>query len=155
MKTSERLTELGIKLPPPAAPVGSYLQAKVHERLIFVTGQLALVDGVIANPGLLGSELDATQGSLAARDCALNSIAAAAAVVGGIDRIAGVLQATGFLACAPGFTAHSVVLNGASDLFVEVFGESGRHTRTNVGVGSIPLSSSVELQVTFEIIEGE
>ena len=79
MKTSERLTELGIKLPPPAAPVGSYLQAKVHERLIFVTGQLALVDGVIANPGLLGAELDAAQGSLAARDCALNSIAAAAA----------------------------------------------------------------------------
>lgn len=153
VQPSQRLVDNGIVLPPVAAPVGSYVQAKVHDRLIFVTGQLAFVDGEILTPGLLGAQVAADQGATAARQCALNSIAAAASAVGGIDRIAGVLQVTGFLACAEGFTGHSLVLNGASDLFVEVFGEGGRHTRTNIGVGSLPLSSPIELQVTFERIE--
>ncbi|PHX61180.1 MAG: LysR family transcriptional regulator [Actinobacteria bacterium] len=155
MKPSQRLAALGVVLPTVAPPVGSYVQAKVHDGLIFVTGQLAFVDGVIPNPGLLGVALDAGEGSAAARDCALNSIAAAAAKVGGVDQVAGVLQITGYLACAEGFTGHSLVLNGASDLFVEVFGEGGRHTRTNIGVASLPLCSPVELQVTFEMIQGE
>lgn len=122
MKPSQRLAQLGVVLPSVAAPVGSYVQAKVHDGVIFVTGQLAFVDGVIPNPGLLGVELDAAEGSTAARDCAMNSIAAAAAIVGGVDQVAGVLQVTGYLACAEGFIGHSVVLNGASDFFVEIFG---------------------------------
>ena len=149
---SKRLIDHGLVLPPVATPVGSYVQAKVHDRLIFVTGQLAFINGEISVPGLLGAQVSADQGATAARVCALNSIAAAASTVGGIDRIAGVLQVTGFLACTEGFTGHSLVLNGASDLFVEIFGEGGRHTRTNIGVGSLPLGSPIELQVTFEMI---
>lgn len=152
---SFRLDQLGLELPSVPAPVGSYVQAIVHQDQVIVTGQLAFEQGVITVPGLLGAELDATEGAKSARVCALNSIAAAAAAVGGVDKLSGVLQVIGYLACAPGFIGHPVVLNGASDLFVEVFGDAGRHTRVNVGVLSLPLQSPVELQVTFLHARGE
>jgi len=155
MSATARIAELGVDLPHVAQPVGSYVQARIHGGQIIVTGQLAFVDGSIAHPGLLGGGVSVDEGAVAARICALNSIAAAADVAGGLDKIEGVLHLTGYLACVDGFTGHSAVLNGASDIFVEIFGESGRHARTNVGVASLPLRSPVELQVTYAMTQGE
>lgn len=149
LRPSERLARLGWTLPGAPSPVGSYVPAKVHGDLIVVTGQLAFVEGTILHPGLLGDDVTANEGAEAARVCALNAIAAASEAVGGVDRVAGVLQITGFLSTATGFTEHSVVLNGASDALAAVFGDEGRHTRTNVGVRTLPLRSPIELQVTF------
>jgi enamine deaminase RidA (YjgF/YER057c/UK114 family) len=146
---SARLHELGLALPAAPAPVGSYVPARVHAGLVFITGQLAFVDGVIAHPGLLGAEVTRDQGVQAAQVCALNAIAAGADAVGGIDELTGVLSIVGYLACAPGFTELSAVLNGASDLLADVFGPEGVHTRTNVGVATLPLGTPVEVQVTF------
>lgn len=148
MTPSARLEALGLRLPQAPGPVGSYVQARVHGGVVYVTGQLPFVDGSVLYPGLLGRDLDAEQGALVARTCALNSLAAAADAVGGLDAIAGVLQLVGYLACADGFTGHSLVLDGASDLLREVVAPDG-HTRSNVGVASLPLSSAVELQVTY------
>jgi enamine deaminase RidA (YjgF/YER057c/UK114 family) len=146
---SGRLLSLGWTLPPAPAPVGSYVPARVRGDLVFVTGQLAFVDGLIVHPGLLGDEVTADEGAEAARVCALNAISAAADAVGGVDQIGGVLQIVGYLGTAAGFTGHSAVLNGASDALAAVFGDEGRHTRTNVGVSTLPLRSPIELQVTF------
>lgn len=148
MKPNDRLAELGLQLPQAPGPVGSYVQARIHAGVIYVTGQLPFVDGEVLYPGLLGQELSVEQGALVARTCALNSLAAAAQAVGGLDEIGGVLQVVGYLACAPGFTGHSLVLNGASDLLRDVVAPDG-HTRSNVGVASLPLRSAVQLQVTY------
>lgn len=148
MRPTERLASLGLSLPQAPGPVGSYVQARVHGSVVYVTGQLPFVDEQILFPGLLGREVDAEQGVLVARTCALNSLAAAASAVGGLDGIGGVLQVVGYLACAEGFTGHSQVLNGASDLLRDVVAPDG-HTRSNIGVASLPLRSAVELQVTY------
>ena len=136
-------------LPAVAAPVGSYVPAKRHGSSVYVTGQLAFVDGVIPATGLIGREVSLEEGIAAARAAALNALAAAATEVGGVDSLSGVLQLVGYMACVEGFDGLSAVLNGASDLFPLVFGESGVHTRTNVGVGWLPLGSPVEIQVHF------
>lgn len=146
---SARMRERGIRLPEPASPVGAYTQVKVHGDLVFVTGQLAFVDGDIVHPGLLGRELTAAEGAEAARVAAINAVAAAAHEVGDPDHLDGVVQAVGYLACSQDFADLSFVMNGASEVLVEIFGESGVHTRSTVGVGVLPLSSPVEIQVTF------
>jgi enamine deaminase RidA (YjgF/YER057c/UK114 family) len=150
-RPSQRLASLGWALPAAPAPVGSYVPARRSGDLVFATGQLAFVDGEILYPGVLGDEVTTDQGAAAARVCALNSIAAAATVLADVDEISGVLQIVGFLATTPDFAGHSAVLNGASDALAAVFGDEGRHTRSNVGVSSLPLRSAVELQVTFSI----
>lgn len=149
MTPTQRLADLGIELPPVAAPVGSYVPARVHGGLVHVTGQLAFVGGEITSPGILGESVTVEQGALAARAAALNSLAAAAQAVGGIDKLTGVLQVVGYSACVPGFDGLSTVLNGASDLFPLVFADAGVHTRTNVGVAWLPLGSPVEVQVLY------
>jgi enamine deaminase RidA (YjgF/YER057c/UK114 family) len=151
LRPSERLAALGWTLPKAPAPVGSYVPSRLNGGLVFVTGQLSFVDGEILHPGLLGGGVTADQGAEAARVCALNSIAAAGEAVGGVDELGGVLQIVGFLATTSEFTEHSVVLNGASDAFVAVFGDEGRHTRSNVGVSTLPLRSPIELQVNFSV----
>lgn len=149
---SDRLAALGIALPSAPAPVGAYVPARMHGGMVFVTGQLAFVEGAIVHPGVLGSDVDESQGREAARVCALNAISAAAQVAGGVDNLSGVLQVVGFLATTTDFAGHSAVLNGASETLVEVFGDEGRHTRSNLGVSSLPLRSPVELQVTFLVV---
>lgn len=149
---SARLATLGVVLPDTPTPVGEYVPARIHGGLVFVTGQLAFRDGAILHAGVLGAEVNEEQGREAARACALNAVAAAAQAAGGVDRLGSVLQITGFLATTSVFTGHSEVLNGASEVLVEVFGAEGRHTRSNVGVASLPLRSPVELQVTFSLV---
>lgn len=154
MIPSRRLEELGLSLPVPAAPVGSYVQAVAHAGVIRTTGQLAFTDGVILDPGRLGVEVSVDAGRAAARQAALNAVAAAAAVAGGVDRIGQVLELVGYVSCEVGFTGMSAVVDGASQVLVDIFGEAGRHVRTNVGVAWLPLGSPVEISLVVALAEG-
>jgi len=141
----------GLVLPSPAPAVGSYVQAKVHGDLVFVTGQLAFINGVITHPGVIGREITAAQGVAAASAATLNSVAAAAAAVGGVDALSGVVQAVGYFACTDDFSELSMVMNAVSDTLGKVFGGAAAHTRSTVGVYTLPLNSAVEIQVTFAL----
>ncbi|MGI6879344.1 RidA family protein [Microbacterium sp. gxy059] len=154
MSVSARLAELGIALPDVAAPVAAYIPAKVHGDLVWTSGQLPFVAGALPETGKVGDGhgfVPAADAQALARTCALNALAAAAAAVGGVDRIAGVFKVTGFVASDPAFTGQPGVINGASDVLGEIFGEAGAHSRSAVGVASLPLDAPVEVEVAFEI----
>lgn len=150
MTATERLAALGLTLPEVATPVGTYVPAKRHGDLIYSSGQLPLVDGTLLAHGSVGQrEADVTpeRALECARVAALNAVAAVAHAAGGLDAIEGILRVTGYVASAPGFTAQPAVVNGASSLLAEIFGESGRHARSAVGVASLPLGAPVEIEV--------
>nr|WP_218034527.1 RidA family protein [Acrocarpospora corrugata] len=147
MPPSERLAALGLTLPAVPAAVGAYVPAVRHGDLVITTGQLPFVDGALPLTGLVGVDVTVAQAAALTRQAALNAVAAAAAILGGIDRIARVLSVTGHIACGPGFTGHPAVLDGASTLMVDLFGETGRHVRTNVGAARLPLDSPVEVGI--------
>lgn len=149
MSVSARLTELGIELPPVAAPVAAYVPAVVHGGLVYTSGQLPFVDGALPATGKVGADVSAEDAKTYARTCALNALAAAADAAGGIDRIGGVLRVGGFVGSADGFTGQPAVINGASEVLGEIFGDAGRHARAAVGVAELPLGSPVEVEVTF------
>src|SRR5690606_16616483 len=134
MSIAARLTELGIELPEVAAPVAAYVPAVVHGGLVYTSGQLPFASGALPATGKVGAEVTAEDAAVHARTCALNALAAAAAAAGGLERIAGVLRVGGFVASAPSFTAQPAVINGASEVLGEIFGEAGRHARAAVGV---------------------
>jgi enamine deaminase RidA (YjgF/YER057c/UK114 family) len=146
-----RLKELGISLPSAAAPAANYLPYVLTGNLIFVSGQLPFEDGQIRHKGTVGAEVSITVGALAARLCALNLIAQVKSAIGDLDRVARVVKLTGFVASAPTFTEQPKVMNGASDLMVEVFGDPGRHARAAVGVAALPLGVPVEVDGVFEV----
>lgn len=155
MAVSDRLAELGITLPEVAAPAGAYVPAKVHSDLVYTSGQLPLRDGALPATGKVGDGhglVPASDAKEYARQCALNAIAAAAAAVGGVDRLNGVLKVTGFVASVPEFTGQPGVINGASELLGEVFGEAGRHARAAVASPVLPLDTPVEVEVVFTYI---
>ncbi|TDI66635.1 MAG: RidA family protein [Alphaproteobacteria bacterium] len=146
-----RLIELGITLPETSAAVANYLPVARTGDLLFVSGQLPMADGRMAWTGRLGEALDIDQGRQAARLCAINMLAQLrAALDGELDRVARVVRLGGFVASAEDFTAQPQVINGASDLMVDVFGEAGRHARAAVGVNVLPLGAAVELEGLFE-----
>lgn len=150
MSAAERLAALGLVLPEVATPVGTYVPAIRHADLIYSSGQLPFVDGALLATGLVGEGTDEVAPTLAmecARAAALNAIAAVAQAAGGIDAIASVVRVTGYVASAPGFTAQPAVINGASGLLGEVFGEAGRHARSAVGVAALPLGAPVEIEI--------
>jgi enamine deaminase RidA (YjgF/YER057c/UK114 family) len=149
---SRRLADLGLRLPAVPPPAGAYVPAVEQSGWVWTAGQLPVVDGKLVRAGLVGPVatdgiLDADEAADLARVCALNALAAAASVVGGIDGIARIVKVVGFVASAPGFTAQPRVINGASDLLVDVFGEAGRHARSAVGVSALPLDAPVELEL--------
>lgn len=147
-----RLAELGIELPPANAPAGNYVPTVQTGNLLFISGQIPIVDGKPGFLGRLGDELGVDDGAAAARVCALALIAQArAALDGDLDRITRVVKLTGFVAATPEFTDHPKVVNGASDLFAEVFGDAGRHARAAVGMASLPLGVAVEVEAILEI----
>lgn len=150
MTHSERLVELGITLPAVAAPVAAYVPAIQTGNQVWVSGQLPFVDGQLPAVGKLGAEISVEQGEAYARLCALNALAAVDDLVG-IDRVARVLKVVGFVASAEGFIQQPAVINGASHLIGEVFGEAGTHARSAVGVAELPLNSPVEVEVIVEI----
>lgn len=148
----DRLAALGIALPPPAAPVANYVPFTVHQGIVTISGQLPLADGKLFAVGKLGAEVDVEVGRAAARLCFINLLAQLrAACDGDLGRITRVLRLGGFIASAPDFTQHAQVMNGASDLAVEVFGDIGRHARSTVGVAALPLGAAVEVEGSFAI----
>ena len=151
MDAERRLAELGIDLPPVAAPVASYVPVVVSGSLAFVAGQVPLSEGKLLWSGKLGAELDVLAGAQAARRCGLQALAALRSELGSLDRIRRVVRVGVFVASAEGFIDQPKVANGASDLFAEVFGEPGRHARAAVGVAELPLGAPVEVEVTVEI----
>jgi enamine deaminase RidA (YjgF/YER057c/UK114 family) len=147
-----RLRELGITLPEAAAPAANYVPYVVTGNLVFVSGQLPIAEGKVAFTGRLGAELGLDEGQKAARLCGLNLIAQVkAACEGDLERVRRVVRLGGFVASTPEFTDHPKVVNGASDLMVEVFGNKGRHSRAAVGVAALPLDAAVEIDGIFEI----
>jgi enamine deaminase RidA (YjgF/YER057c/UK114 family) len=151
MDAERRLTELGIDLPPVAAPVASYVPVVVSGSLAFVAGQVPLSEGKLLWSGKLGAELDVPAGAQAARRCGLQALAALRSELGSLDRVRRVIRVGVFGASAEGFIDQPKVANGASDLFTEVFGEPGRHARAAVGVSELPLGAPVEVEMTVEI----
>lgn len=149
MSHSQRLSELGITLPQVAAPVAAYVPAVQHAGLVWTSGQLPIRDGAMVSTGLVGKDTTVEDATAAARQCALNAIAAAAAEVGGIDNLTRVVKVVGFVASDPSFTGQPQVINGASELLAEIFGDAGAHARAAVGVASLPLNVSVEVEVVF------
>jgi enamine deaminase RidA (YjgF/YER057c/UK114 family) len=146
-----RLSELGITLPEAAASVANYLPVARSGGLLFVSGQLPMADGRVAWTGRLGEALDIEEGQQAARLCAINVLAQLkSALDGDLGRVSRVIRLGGFVASAGDFTSQPQVINGASDLMVDVFGEAGRHARAAVGVNVLPLGAAVELEGLFE-----
>jgi enamine deaminase RidA (YjgF/YER057c/UK114 family) len=147
----ERLSELGIELPPAPAPVASYVPVRIAEGLAFVAGQIPLEEGRTLLTGRVDSDVTVEQAQDGARRCALQALAALREALGSLDRVLAIAQVTVYVASSPGFTQQSAVANGASDVLVEVFGEEGRHARAAVGVAVLPLGASVEVAVTVAI----
>jgi enamine deaminase RidA (YjgF/YER057c/UK114 family) len=147
----ERLQELGVDLPAPAAPVAAYLPCVRTRNLVYVSGQVPSVDGKPTHLGHLGDDVDLEAGRAAARTCAVNVLAALKAELGELSRVRRVVKVTGFVASTPGFTDHPKVVNAASELFGEVFGDAGRHARAAVGVAALPLGVPVEAEAIVEV----
>jgi len=146
-----RLKALGLALPEAKAAIGTYVPFVHLGGQLMISGQLPMKDGAIAIAGTLGDGIDVAQGQEAARLCALNILAQAKAALGDFDRIAQLMRLNGFVSAAPGFADHPKVINGASDLMVEILGEKGRHTRIAVGCSSLPLNAAVEIDAVFAI----
>lgn len=150
MTWSEKLAELGIQLPTVAAPLAAYVPAVQSGSHVYVSGQLPFIEGALAATGKVGAEISPEEGKAHARTCALNALAAVHSLVG-IDAVVRVVKVGGFVAAAEGFTAIPAVINGASELFGEVFEDAGRHARAAVGVAELPLGAPVEVEVIFEV----
>jgi enamine deaminase RidA (YjgF/YER057c/UK114 family) len=148
---SERLAGLGLTLPPVAAPQAAYVPAIRTGSYVYVSGQLPVVDGKLQAVGKVGEAVSAEEAAALARLCALNGLAAAASVAGGLDAITRIVKVTGFVASVPSFTGQPAVINGASEFFIEVFGDAGRHARSAVGLAALPLDSPVEVELIAEV----
>ena len=150
-RIDSRLAELGVILPPAAAPVANYVPWVVSGKLLFIAGQVTFKDGKPQYIGQLGRDFGVEDGAKAARLCAINILAQVKAAVGDLDRVARCVKLTGFVNATPDFKDHPKVVNGASDLMVEVFGDAGKHARAAVGVASLPLGVAVEVDAIFEL----
>ena len=149
-----RLAELGLVLPPVAAPLAAYVPAVRTGSYVYTAGQLPLAEGKLLATGKVGAQVDVDRAKALARICALNALAAAASVAGGLAGITRIVKVTGFVASSPGFTGQPQVLNGASELLLEVLGEAGRHARSAVGVAELPLDAPVEVELIAEVGDG-
>jgi enamine deaminase RidA (YjgF/YER057c/UK114 family) len=152
MSHDARLAALKIELPNPAAPAANYVPTVIAGNLLFVAGQITIFNGELRHLGKLGANIDVETGKQAARLCGLNIISQARNALGGsLDRIKRCVKVGGFVNCTPDFIDHPQVVNGASDLMVEVFGDAGKHARFAVGAVSLPRGVSVEVDAIFEI----
>jgi enamine deaminase RidA (YjgF/YER057c/UK114 family) len=151
VSVEQRLGELGIELPPAAAPVASYVPVVVAGGLAFVAGQVPLEEGKPMVTGRLGADLETEEGARWARRCALQALAALREELGSLDRIRRIAKVTVWVASTEDFTEQPKVANGASDLFAEVFGEAGKHARAAVSSPSLPLGAPVEVEVVAEV----
>jgi len=150
VSASERLAELGIELPEVVPPLAAYVPAVRTGDLVYTAGQLPMQAGKLMGTGKLGAEVTPDEGKVLARICALNALAAVDSLVG-IDSVTRVVKVVGFVASAPGFNGQPSVINGASDLLAEVFGDRGAHARSAVGVSELPLDAPVEVELIVEV----
>ena len=150
MSASIRLGELGVVLPQVAAPLAAYVPAVRTGNLVYTSGQLPLEAGKLARTGKVGDEVSPEEGKAMARICALNALAAVNALVG-VDAVKQVVKVVGVVASAPGFNGQPGVINGASELLAEVFGDKGVHARSAVGVSELPLDAPVEVEMIVEV----
>jgi enamine deaminase RidA (YjgF/YER057c/UK114 family) len=148
---AERLAALGLTLPPVAPPVAAYVPAVRTGTYVYTSGQLPTVNGKLPAVGKVGDEVSAQDAAGMARTCALNALAAAASAAGGLEAIRRIVKVTGFVASAPGFSGQPQVINGASELLIEVFGEDGKHARSAIGVAELPLNAPVEVELIAEV----
>lgn len=153
MSVQSTLSDLGVTLPTPAAPAGSYVAAVRTGNLIFTAGQVPFVDGKLPATGKVGAAVSPEEATALARISAINALAAVGSLVP-LDDIVRIVKVVGFVASAEGFTGQSGVVNGASDFFVEVFGDAGRHARSAVGMAELPLGSPVEVEIIVEVRPG-
>ena len=147
----DRIAELGFEVPEVAAPLAAYVPAIRRGNLVYTSGQLPFVNGELPRTGKVGAEVTPEQAEDLARQCALNGLAAARGVLGSLDKITHVLKVTGFVASDPSFTGQPQVVNGASVFLGRVFGDSGIHVRSAVGVAVLPVDSPVEIEFVFEV----
>ena len=148
----KKLASLGINLPTPAAPVANYVPFVRSGNMLVVSGQLCFgADGNLVAKGQLGGGVSMDDGQKAARACAVNLLAQLKSALGDLDKVTRVVRLGGFINSAPGFTDGPKVMNGASDLMVEVFGEKGRHARSTIGVAALPANAAVEVEGQFEV----
>ncbi|TQR83017.1 RidA family protein [Mycobacterium hodleri] len=150
MTISERLTELGLELPAVVAPLAAYVPAVRTGNLVYTSGQLPMIDGKLPQAGKVGAEVTAEEAKGLARTCALNALAAVHSLVG-VDSVVRVVKVVGFVASAPGFNGQPGVVNGASELLGDVFGDAGVHARSAVGVSELPLNAPVEVELIVEV----
>ena len=154
MSHSERLAELGLTMPAAAKPAFNYVPVVVHGDIAYVSGQLPWVDGEIKTTGLLGGAVTLDQGKEAARICGLQALAVLQQALGSIDRISRIIKLTGFVQSTPDFHQQPAVIDAASQLMVEIFGDNGRHARSAVGVAALPRNVPVELELIVGIRGG-
>jgi len=147
---ADRLEALGLGLPALATPAGAYIPAVVSGNLVFTSGQLPFVDGALAATGKVGADVSAADAKTYAATCVLNALAAVQFAIGSLDRVTRIVKVVGFVASDPAFTGQPGVINGASELLGEIFGDAGVHARSAVGVAVLPLDSPVEVELVVE-----
>ena len=150
-KVESKLSELKLLLPEAPKPVAAYIPAKQTGKLVFTAGQLPMVNGELISKGLLGQDVEIDEANKAARICTLNALAAIKGVIGDLDRIKQIVRVVGYVASVPTFTQQPAVVNGASELLLEIFGDYGKHARSAVGMAVLPLNASVEIELTVEV----
>lgn len=153
MTVTDRLAELGIDIPDVVPPVAAYVPAVVTGRYVYTSGQLPMRDGAMLAVGLVGADVDPDLAKECARQCAINALAAAQSVIGNLNRVTRVVKVVGFVASADGFTGQPAVINGASELLLDVFGDAGRHARSAVGVAALPVNAPVEVEIILEVAD--
>ena len=151
MTPDDKLKALGLTLPPAPKPVGSYVAAVRTGNLLFVSGQLPMKDGQLMARGHVPADVSLEEAQACARQAALNALAVVAAEVGGLDKVARIVRIVGHVASSPGFIDQAKVVNGASDLLAEVFGDAGRHSRAALGSAELPLGAPIELEMIVEV----
>jgi enamine deaminase RidA (YjgF/YER057c/UK114 family) len=150
-KIESRIQALGLTIPEPPQPVAAYVSAKRAGNLVFTAGQLPMVNGEVTLKGLLGRDVETEDAKVAARVCTINALAAIKGVIKDLDSIIQIVRVVGYVASVPTFIQQPAVVNGASELLLEIFGETGKHARSAVGVAVLPLNASVEIELTVEI----
>ncbi len=146
-----KIKELGLQLPEPPKPLAAYIPAKQVGNLVFTAGQLPMVNGEIILKGLLGQDVEIDPAYNAAKICTLNALSAIKGVIGDLDKIKQVVRVVGYVASVPTFTQQPAVVNGSSELLLEIFGENGKHARSAVGMAVLPLNAAVEIELTVEV----
>ena len=146
-----KIKEIGLQLPEPPKPLAAYIPAKQVGNLVFTAGQLPMVNGEIILKGLLGQDVEIDPAYNAAKICTLNALSAIKGVIGDLDKIKQVVRVVGYVASVPTFIQQPAVVNGASELLLEIFGENGKHARSAVGMAVLPLNAAVEIELTVEV----